>query len=252
MGKIDINYCYLNEFSPNKKFIAEDFLNAHVWKDRKIGELNYIDPDSACKQLYKDLKIVFEKKLPNGRLFDIGKIINTGYLQFKNESQQRLSSDFLGPSATGAFDLGVSSLDVGKSLLVSRTIGGHTLWPCHNFSINQAKASVNDRMDITLLELKDFYINSDSEKAIYSSGLRKAFIRDKKWLMKFENFEGFCDFFIFTNSFVNINYDVIMFADVCENNRFRPNNYLDFMQNNNYAISLRNKEIEKYYIENIK
>lgn len=180
MKKININYCYLNEFSPNNEFLAVDFKNAHKCKDRMIGELKYVDPDSSSECLYDDLKTIFSKVLPNGQILDLGEKIYTGYYQFKNKNTlQRLSSDFLGPSATGAFDLGISSLDVGKSLILSRTIGGHTLWPCHRFSINQAKASVNDRMDITLLELKDFYENPKSNKAIYSSRLRSAFIRDK-------------------------------------------------------------------------
>lgn len=247
MNKININYCYLNEFSPNKKFLPEDFKNAHYWKERKIGELKYIDPDSASKRLYDDLRTVFSKTLPNGKLFDLGEIVYNGYYQFKSHrTLQRLSSDFLGPSATGAFDLNVSSLDVGKSLTLSRTIGGHTLWPCHRFSINQAKASVNDRMDITLLELKDFYENPVSIKAIYSLKLREAFVRDKEWLMQFESFIGFCDFFMFKNSFVNKNYDVIMFEDIYEHNRFRPKDYLNFMKNNVEAIRCRNEELKNF------
>lgn len=64
--------------------------------------------------------------------------------------------------------------------------------------------------------------------------------------MQFENFIGFCDFFFFTNSFVNMNYDVIRFEEICENNKFRPNKYLVFMENNIKAINRRNKEIEKF------
>ena len=97
MKKIDINYCYLNEFSPNEKFLAEDFKNVHSWNERSIGELKYTDPDSASKCLYRDLENIFSKELPNGQIFDVGEIIYTGYYQFKNKNTlQRLSSDFLG------------------------------------------------------------------------------------------------------------------------------------------------------------
>lgn len=75
--------------------------------------------------------------------------------------------------------------------------------------INQQRAHVNDRMDLTLLELKDFYDNMESKNALYSLRLRNAFIKSKDWLKKFLEFKGFVDFFILKGSFVDEDYNII-------------------------------------------
>lgn len=55
---INVIHCYLDEFSPKGKFIAEDYKNEHLWKNRRIGVNPYIDPDSASRKLYEDLNAI--------------------------------------------------------------------------------------------------------------------------------------------------------------------------------------------------
>lgn len=247
--KINVNYCFMDELYGGKKFDARKFRNARAVKYRKVGNDMYKDPDKVSKKLYEYQKRIWSRKLPNEEMCNINVNKNGGeyYLNFNiGKDTIRVGSDYIGPSATGAFKKKIDSDKVGEYILNCRTIGGHIFWPKCRGSINQKKAYVNDRMDITLCELKDYYLKPNYDNCLYSKPLRNAFSRQKKWLQKFGNFEGFVDFFLLKGSFVDENYNVIMFAPVEKNNGFIPTDYNLFMENNKEAIKLRNYKIEKF------
>lgn len=225
-------------------FNAESFKNHRNVEMRKMNIYEkYLDPDAYSDELYNDLYELYNgKELPNGEILNL-KIENKA---LASKDGFVLTSDYLGPSATEAFKKNVLDSDVGNYIKRCRIIGGHIIWPCHSGSINQAKGRVFDRMDITLAELKNYYsyISRDNKTCIesskYSVALMKAFERDKKWLSKFVDFKGFCDFFHLVGSFVDDKYRIIWFA--CASNK-KIEDYILLMENTAKAIEYRNDNL---------
>ena len=236
--------CYMDALCVDGVFNAKLFKNHRSVEMRKMNLCEkYLDPDAYSNELYNDLCELYNgKELPNGEILNL-KIKNNTLV---SKDGLVLTSDYLGPSATEAFKNNVLDSDVGNYIKRCRIIGGHIIWPCHSGSINQAKGRVFDRMDITLAELKNYYSYiSDNEKTYaqrseYSNALWKAFERDKQWLLKFIDFNGFCDFFDLVGSFVDDKYRIIWFG--CENNK-KIENYNLLMENNAKAIEYRNDNL---------
>jgi len=231
----DMSECYMQElydFDVTKAV----FINSRHFSERKVNGEEYRDPDLEGKKIYEDEWKVFfantDAKLEKGP-YGYGIIVNV------NGKNVKLSSDYIGPSATAAYNCGIADEAVWNTILRCRTIGGHILWPSHRDSINQARASIKDRIDLTLDELKNYFEGHSGYK--YSSKLRNAFETDKEWLAHFGSFEGFCDFYYLKGSFVDENYNVIFFADPnWENVEFAY-----YMRNNIEAVELRNKIIKR-------
>lgn len=248
--KIDTNYCFMDDVVKEFTFRPEYFVNARNGNDRKMGDgsgkvIAYEDPDALSLKLYETLQAVW------GRVLGLEKIVwdeNYSCYYFNNKSDNmQYSSDYIGPSATRAFQMGIDDLTVGNAIKECRTIGGHMIWPRHTANVNTARGrAACDRIDITLLEIKDFYESNFSEKPALSQAIRNALVRDKEWFKKFINFTGFCNTFLLVGSFVDVKYQVIELAEINPENAFIPETdekYRRFIQKNIDAVRRRNKLI---------
>lgn len=250
LNTVDIKSSFINNLYPDG-FIPSKYVNAQSFKDRMMGNYKYRDPDADSEDLYKSLFALYNgRTLPNGGQFKLGALsVKNGYhfeISIPNIIY-KISSDYIGPSATGAFHSDIDDQTVGEAILACRTIGGHTIWPRHTNSVSQARGgSLTDRIDLTLAELKDFYANPTVEQYLYSKKLRTAFYMDKEWLLQFESFQGFCDFFFFTRSFVDEQYNIIWLAPIHKENYYRPQDYASFMKNNEHYIQARTLLIKAF------
>lgn len=250
--KIDVNYCFMDDVVKGFTFQPEYFINAQNGNNRKMGDgsrkvIPYEDPDALSLKLYETLKEIW------GRVLGLDEIVwdaHYGCYYFSNKSDNiQYSSDYIGPSATRAFQMGVDDLTVGTAIKECRTIGGHMIWPKHTGNVNASRGrAACDRIDITLLEIKDFYESNFFDKPFLSQAIRNALVRDKMWFEKFRNFEGFSNVFLLVDSFVDTNYQVVELAAINPENAFVPETeekYRRFIQENINAVKRRNELIER-------
>lgn len=274
MKKDIFSICYLNDVYEDFCFEPKHYVNARRVEDRKMGLRPYRDPDRYSKKLYEAIRTIWNgKRLPNGEVFSLGEPYCHEFpfgtcWQIDDEEGNFYGSDFIGPSFTGAYVKLQKNVDskeeqkineqLGQLLYDCRRIGGHIIWPrLGQEGINLARAVTNDRMDVTLLELRDFYAKPDGAP-LYNAKLRAAFRANRKYLMMFEDFDGFIDFFMLRDSFVGKNGAVKIFGPIYieEDERkrdmdrhiydlFRPDDYLAFMYENADAIKRRTELMSK-------
>ena len=107
---------------------------------------------------------------------------------------------------------------IGQCIYDTRTLGGAFLWPIdaewrnNNWNIKSKNSNYNlkrgmgsyieDRVDLTLLEIKHFYEEKVYKEDILLSGNDSDKI--KKWLDLFKSFEEYVNFFMFHPFVVNI------------------------------------------------
>ena len=194
-------YNYFKEVNPN--FDKPEF----DLKDRK-------DPDMSSEKLIKDLANIFvdNKQTPCGKTIKLASVEQTrdrnkrwyAKVQVFDVADYScsfgLTSDYIGASINWAIESGVSKEEILKHLLVSRTLDGHILFPTwystkderswekwpDGISINMAKGGKSgyyDRIDYTLLAIKNFYSTS-------TNGNKISHVIEKNRIW----FELFCDF----------------------------------------------------------
>lgn len=158
------------------------------------------DPDTDSRKLYEAHKLLWNKMLPCGKLFDL-EITGNNYrrLLIKSNLSDNLSSDRMCPhfdgKYKGKFDGWLSELEKEELKYKVRTIGGHIVFPAHNrngFTINQARGInriICDRFDLTLECIRRFY---EEEK----SPLYDTLMRYKDFFDLFVDFRGYIDFFM--------------------------------------------------------
>lgn len=123
------------------------------------------DPDQCSKQLYDDIEKIFfsKEKLESLKLNSIEnkcQNFNSGdfYTLFIDDGKYLLSSDYIGASVYWAKQAGLADEDIVEYLMISRTIGGHMVFPRgQGTTVNQARGGKNsyyDRFDLTLLAIK--------------------------------------------------------------------------------------------------
>lgn len=158
------------------------------------------DPDKCSKQLYDDIEKIFFSKERLGKLglnSIENKCQNFGngdfYTLFIDDGNHILSSDYIGASVYWAGEAELSDDDIKEYLKISRTIGGHMVFPRggKRKTVNQArggKDSYYDRFDLTLLAIKKWYLNDDSK-------INYAIENYKDWFALFGTFDKFISFF---------------------------------------------------------
>lgn len=275
------NVVYYNYFEDvNPRYESPDF-----------SLKNRLDPDAASARLYDALyKILFNnytEVVKHGmRIVQIRGQKFKGPLYYSffvlkeinpEEIDYILSSDYIGPSINQAKLIsGYEDSEIKKFLRISRTLGGHILWPRGdemNPTINKVKGGeispqcgygFYDRIDWTLLLLKIYYTFIEKsenpcfdqyEEKIRMSfegikmtendnkcfrALFEAFSRANKWFRNFRTFRGFCDFFILNGNFVDDQYEVLELTPFFP---IKPVNYEEYIENNIRAISRRNQHI---------
>lgn len=212
LGDSETAYCdiYIDpDYKKNKDFYRHlsSFLNAASWKNKKklYFKANEHKPDKNIDGMitvYKDPKcedycftlhsdqlgfsavpwIYFSTKYPLSRYFEMQ----------KNKSDKD-------PDAIANF--------LTKYVYTTRTLGGSFLWPeswYRDYNMGRGNGSyIEDRVDLTLLEIKHIYEFRKLESLLpYSRDL--LFNRHKnqyadKWFGFFDSFEDYVDFFMFNN-----------------------------------------------------
>lgn len=157
------------------------------------------DPDTDSLKLYEAHKLLWSKKLPNGKMLALDiKADSYGRLLIKNNLYMNFSSDRMCPhfdgKYTNKFTGWLSDLEREELKQKVRTIGGHIIFPAHKkngFTINQARGVsriICDRFDLTLECISRFY--RDEESPLY-----KTLINYKDFFDLFVSFKGYVDFF---------------------------------------------------------
>ncbi|WP_308683593.1 DUF6994 family protein [Stomatobaculum longum] len=157
------------------------------------------DPEQYSKQLYDDIEKIFfsKEKLESLKFNSIkNKCQNFGhgdfYTLFIDDGKYRLSSDYIGASVYWAKQAGLSDEDIVEYLMISRTIGGHIVFPRgQGTTVNKARGgdkAYYDRFDLTLLAIKKWYLNDDSK-------INYAIENYRDWFALFESFDKFVSFF---------------------------------------------------------
>lgn len=239
----------------NGDFRKDEFHFGEYWKD----------PDECCKKLYEDLACVFFNEKNLKKLF-IEKIAiqrksSWSFIVQYNDTDYYLSSDYIGASINCAATAGLSEKEIKLYLEVSRTIGGHMIFPKgkeKKWTVNQARGCVPqwyDRFDLALDAFKKWFFNRGDSKIKY------AIENYSDWFELFEKIEGnqsaFRKFITFfkLDDFVSENDEVIdlvnsdlkngqvVYLDVNDKEQL-PNLkdhelYLRYVSNSNSVISKR-------------
>lgn len=239
---------------------------------------NRKDPDSCSKELYDDLK----KSLFNEEAITklgIKKVENVEqnfgnkyYTLFVNDDEFLLSADYIGPSIYWAKQAGLNDEEITSYLKVSRTLGGHLVWPRgenghiiyrlppnksgkeHPLTVNTArggKGGYFDRIDLTLYAFKQYYNRATIDNNYVAQAIENYY--DWFNIFKGDNtFRNFIEFFKL-QGFVNENYevyDLTTFDDSTKTYSLLVNEkvsipntkeaYLRFIRGANFAITNRN------------
>lgn len=158
------------------------------------------DSDKSSKQLYEDIKKIFftKERLESLKLHIIeNKCQNFGcgdfYTLFIDGGKYKLSTDYIGASVHWAQEAGLSDAEIVEYLKVSRTIGGHIVFPRgRKITVNQARGgakSYYDRFDLTLLAIKKWYSSE------FDSKINDVIEIYKDWFSLFGTFDKFIEFF---------------------------------------------------------
>ena len=212
------------------------------------------DPDSTSPTLRSYHKMLWSKKLPNGKLFELTDKKSGTYLYHKSEfGEYFLGSDAITHSYRNHKRktwLTQQIQDEVKELFdTGSTIGAYTLFPNNRVdkqhTINQARgvnSLIDDRFDLTLECLRLFYTGQQSP-------LYNTFLRYKDFFDLFENFKGYIDFFLL-NDLVDENENIKFYLPF-DNFETKPTfadveEYLIYKKGVMDFIKARNKRIDNY------
>lgn len=219
---MDKRYCYLAAAvgETDGSFKSEGYSSANGGKIYVNGTLyDYIDPDASCDKPYDDLidfydmtsysHTPYHHRLKKNRL---GKL-----LFLEDESDNRMSSDYIDPSRAWAHTKGgITDAEIGEMLLRARTISRHMLWPVHKIpTINTARGGRSgfyDRIDLTLQEIR--YMKTDDLQS-RNRAVRNAIEKEKAWFSLFmkasglDGFKNFVDLFRLNSFVYGDDYSVI-------------------------------------------
>lgn len=214
---------------------------------------------------YKDLDLQWEnyKKLNNDNPLAVSKDkqppFYTVFVDRGTPNEFLLSADYFGPSIYWAVESGINDNQIREFLQISRTIGGHIVWPRGSHiknKINPSRAVVYDRPDWTLLLLKIYFKNRDEKSFLDGANslmpiefrkkenfnskfksMHSAFCDSNKWIDSIGSFEKFCLQFKLLGSFVDESFNVIRLADLFP---LLPKSYKDYIKNSCQAVKSRN------------
>jgi len=167
-------------------------------KDTPFGK----DPDLYSPTLRQYHKILWNKKLPNGKTFNLTDTVPKIYLYHHSElGEFYLSSD----SAIHTFSQWKSmekiisqfdATEIEEFRHLSYTIGGMLIFPSNRINgkstINGAKGFnplIKDRIDLTLECIRRFYLNE-------ASPLSEVLTRYADFFSLFDSFAGYIEFFL--------------------------------------------------------
>lgn len=243
---------------------------------------NREDPDVCSKALYDDLCKTFfdddsKEKLKITSVCNKCQNSKNGdfYTLFIDEDKYLLSSDYIGASIYWAQKAGLNDRIILYHLSISRTIGGHILFPRGErgerdeklVTVNQARGGkpriengnykgYYDRFDLTLYAIKEWFVGNNNSKIDY------AIESYHEWFELFfdddnckNGFETFVEFFKLEGFIYEQNKIIDLIKSDLENNQVvfldkediliasTEEEYIRYMKNLNIIILERTKKI---------
>ena len=226
-------------------------VNFNFYLDTPKGK----DPDSYSDTLRRYHKLLWNKPLPNGTVFELD-LKTPKILHHKSQlgefylSSDSLAHDYSKWKSTEHIIKKIPKIEIENFFNLGCTIGGYTIFPSHRIdnqmTINGSRGinkKIKDRFDLTLECIRRFYLNEDSP-------LLETLSRYKDFFKLFDDFKGYVDFFLFQD-LVQSNYSSINYFLPSNNfnNSPIPNDiqeYKVYRKNMTEFINKRNKRIFEY------
>ena len=226
-------------------------VNFNFYLDTPKGK----DPDSYSDTLRRYHKLLWNKPLPNGTVFNLD-LKTPKILHHKSQlgefylSSDSLAHDYSKWKSTEHIIKKIPKTEIENFFNLGCTIGGYTIFPSHRIdnqmTINGSRGinkKIKDRFDLTLECIRRFYLNEDSP-------LLETLSRYKDFFKLFDDFKGYVDFFLFQD-LVQSNYSSINYFLPSNNfnNSPIPNDiqeYKVYRKNMTEFINKRNKRIFEY------
>jgi len=221
-------------------------------------DANGKDPDTYSKTLHEYHSLLWNKKLPNGELFNLDKSVSAPYY-FKTsilEGKFIFSSDAIIHTYSRRASMSeivnkIPKENIANFFNIAGTIGGYIIFPANKIdnqpTINMIRGMhprINDRFDLTLECIRLWYLGIDNP-------LYKHLERYNDFFNLFLNFKGYVDFFLL-NDLVDDKYEKINFwlpfKDFVSRKPVPTNKeeYNHYMSKVMEYVDLRNKRILKY------
>ena len=215
------------------------------------------DPDVHSPRLRQYHKLLWSKRLPSGRLFDLHDTVRGAYLHHRSEvgEEHFLSSDSVIPTFTRwGFAKAHPELYTAEEneafMAISYTIGGMMVFPGNRiqgkWTINQARGclkKIADRFDLTIECIRRHYAGP-------SSPLGETLARYRDFFALFEDFGGYVDFFLLQDLLTGDCADVRFFMPFDD---FRTPSvpeddatYREYRRRSIEFIEARNRRIDGY------
>ena len=226
-------------------------VNFNFYLDTPKGK----DPDSYSDTLRRYHKLLWNKPLPNGTVFELD-LKTPKILHHKSQlgefylSSDSLAHDYSKWKSTEHIIKKIPKTEIENFFNLGCTIGGYTIFPSNRIdnqmTINGSRGinkKIKDRFDLTLECIRRFYLNEDSP-------LLETLSRYKDFFKLFDDFKGYVDFFLFQD-LVQSNYSSINYFLPSNNfnNSPIPNDiqeYKVYRKNMTEFINKRNKRIFEY------
>ena len=226
-------------------------VNFNFYLDTPKGK----DPDSYSDTLRRYHKLLWNKPLPNGTVFELD-LKTPKILHHKSQlgefylSSDSLAHDYSKWKSTEHIIKKIPKTEIENFFNLGCTIGGYTIFPSHRIdnqmTINGSRGinkKIKDRFDLTLECIRRFYLNEDSP-------LLETLSRYKDFFKLFDDFKGYVDFFLFQD-LVQSNYSSINYFLPSNNfnNSPIPNDiqeYKAYRKNMTEFINKRSKRIFEY------
>ena len=226
-------------------------VNFNFYLDTPKGK----DPDSYSDTLRRYHKLLWNKPLPNGTVFELD-LKTPKILHHKSQlgefylSSDSLAHDYSKWKSTEHIIKKIPKTEIENFFNLGCTIGGYTIFPSNRvdkqMTINGSRGinkKIKDRFDLTLECIRRFYLNEDSP-------LLETLSRYKDFFKLFDDFKGYVDFFLFQD-LVQSNYSSINYFLPSNNfnNSPIPNDiqeYKAYRKNMTEFINKRSKRIFEY------
>jgi hypothetical protein len=226
-------------------------VNFNFYLDTPKGK----DPDSYSDTLRRYHKLLWNKPLPNGSVFNLD-LKTPKILHHKSQlgefylSSDSLAHDYSKWKSIEHIIKKIPKIEIENFFNLGCTIGGYTIFPSNRIdnqmTINGSRGinnKIKDRFDLTLECIRRFYLNEDSP-------LLETLNRYRDFFKLFDDFKGYVDFFLFQD-LVQSNYSSINYFLPSNNfnNSPIPNDiqeYKVYRKNITEFINKRSKRIFEY------
>ena len=185
------------------------------WDNYWDDEMGYstVDPDIYSKTLKEYHRVLWSKKLPNGKFLNLKNGGRADYLIWENFrfSSDSITTSFRYKRYRYMIKKVIDFLPNYKQFIENYvrkdyTIGGSIIFPKMKGSINQKRGYnhfIRDRFDLTLECIRKYYKNEKSP-------LYEVLFKNKNFFDLFVDFKGYVDFF-YLNDLVDKDYSSIKF-----------------------------------------